>query len=124
MLHSDLLAFIRASIRSVWAIELLLLMKRQGGRAWTAEELVHEMRASQAVVAEVLTTFEAAGLTRRDPSGAFIYSPAAPALGQLADELEQLYRERPGTVIKAVLSSPNDKLQSFADAFRFKGDPK
>jgi len=124
LLHPDLLAFVRASIRSVWAIELLSLLRREPGRVWTAEALVQEMRASQAVVAEVLATFETAGLVRCEPDGACVYAPAAPALDHLAGQLEQLYRERPGTVIKTILSTPNDKLQSFADAFRFKGEPR
>lgn len=122
--NPDLQAFIRACVRSVWALELLVLLKREPVRAWTAEGLVHEMRASTAVVADVLECFEQTGLVRQEPPGSWTYAPAAPALAQLADQLETAYRERPARVIKAILSSPNDKLQSFADAFRFKGDPK
>ena len=120
MISSDLLAFIRASIQSVWALELLLLLKRDSSRTWTVPALVQEMRASNPLVTGVLVTFEAVGLVRREEDGAYVYAPAAPALAALADQLENAYRLRPAAVVKAILSSPNDKLQSFADAFRFK----
>jgi hypothetical protein len=117
---SELLAFVRAYVRSVWALELLLLLKREPGRAWTAEGLVQEMRASLPLVSEGLAGFEAAGLVRRDGATGYLYDPN-PSLGRLADELARAYQERPNAMVKAILSSPNDKLQSFADAFRFKG---
>lgn len=124
MINSELQAFIRACVRSVWALELLVLLKQEPGKAWTAEALVQEMRSSTAVVTGALAAFEATGLVLQDPPEVWTYAPAAPALGQLADQLEAAYRERPGKVIKTIMSSPNDKLQSFADAFRFKGDSK
>jgi hypothetical protein len=117
---SDLLAFIRTSISSVWALELLLLLKRED-RAWTDEALVKELRASDALVADGLAVFETSGLVRRDGGGSFIYDPASPVLRALADELEKTYRERPVSVVRAIVSLPNDKLQNFADAFRFRG---
>ena len=125
MINSELHAFIRACVRSVWALELLVLLRREPGKPWTAEALVHEMRASTAVVSDALAAFEAIGLVRRGEEPAiWTYAPAAPALDQLADQLEAVYRQRPTAVVKTILSLPNDKLQSFADAFRFKGDPK
>ncbi len=120
MINSDLQAFIRASIPSVWALELLLVLRREPVRAWTAEALVQEMRASLPLVQQVLATFESAGLIQVDEAG-YAYAPAAPALKSLADQLAAAYRERPVAVVKAILAAPNDKLQSFANAFRFKG---
>lgn len=122
LISSDLIAFIRASIQSVWALELLLLLKRDADRRWTVPDLVREMRASNPLVTGVIITFEAAGLVRREEDGAYVYAPAAPALAELSNQLEVAYAHRPAAVVKAILSSPNDKLQSFADAFRFKDD--
>jgi hypothetical protein len=122
VISPDLQSFIARSVRSVWALELLLLLKREPERAWTADALVAEMRASAPLVAEVLATFESSGLTRRNAEGEHLWAPNGPALALLSDELERLYRERPATTVKAILSTPNDKLQSFADAFRIRGD--
>lgn len=124
MISPDLISFIGGSIRSVWALELLLVLKRDEARAWTAGQLVQEMRASAPLVGDVLGTFETAGLVRSEGERAYRYDPASPVLRDLCDELERAYRERPSAVIKTILSSPNDKLQSFADAFRFKGEAK
>jgi hypothetical protein len=82
------------------------------------------MRASATLVRDVLVTFETAGLVRPEPDGDYRYAPAGPALAALADQLELTYRERPVAVVNAILASPNDKLQSFADAFRLNGDRK
>ena len=52
--------------------------------------------------------------------GAYTFAPASPALQELCALLELEYRERPVTVVDAIVSTPNDRLKNFADAFRFK----
>ena len=52
----DLAAFVREHVRSVWAVELLLLLKRAPDRAWPPEALTAELRA----LAEQLMVREAA----------------------------------------------------------------
>lgn len=116
----DLLAFIRGSIRSVWALELLLLMRNRRDRSWTADGLVQELRASTPLVTDVLGAFEAAGLVTRDEEGRYAYAPASAALDHYCDVLDRTYRERPVSVVNAIVTAPNDKLQNFADAFRLK----
>lgn len=116
----DLLAFIRGSIRSVWALELLLLMRNRRDRDWTAEQLVQELRASTPLVSDVLNTFEAAGLVTRSTDDRYAYAPASAALARYCDTLDSAYRERPVSVVNAIVTAPNDKLQNFADAFRLK----
>ena len=119
----ELLGFISGSIRSVWGLELLLLLKRQPERAWASEELVRELRASTMVVDESLEVFRAAGLVMCEDDGRCTYAPASPVLAQLCDDLEKAYRERPVAIVNAI-ASRRDKIQSFADAFRLKDQPK
>jgi hypothetical protein len=116
----DLEAFVRGSIRSVWALELMLLLRGAPGRAWTEAELVRELRGSPTIAAEALDGLQAGGLVARLEDGRVSYAPIAPALGALADRLAAAYRERPGRVIRAIAGTPSDRLQSFADAFRFR----
>jgi DNA-binding transcriptional ArsR family regulator len=120
--EEELLAFVRGSVRSVWALELLLLMRRSRGRTWSADELVRELRASVPLVSQVLTAFTAAGLVHDDGEGRVVYAPASEALNALVGRLEDLYRERPVAVINLIVGASSDKLQSFADAFRLRGD--
>lgn len=119
--NQDLLDFIHSTIRSVWALEMLLALRRHGDRAWTVEELTAELRASTTLVADNLTVFEAAGLVLRD-GDRFRYAPASALLESLCAGLEAAWRERPVTVTNAIVSPRGDKLRALANAFRLKGD--
>lgn len=119
MISDDLLSFIRASIRSTWALELLLFMRKQAHRSLAPDALVLALRATPALVSTCLDQLQTAGLVVRDEDGSWRYAPAAAALDQLAAELEAAYAERPVAVINAIMATPTDRLKSFADAFRF-----
>lgn len=119
----DVLSFIREHIRSVWALELLLKLKADPERCWSADELVEAMRASHVLVDDNLAALMSAGLVVPDDAGCFRYHAAAPALARLCDELEETYRVRPVTVIRWI-SAPAERLQSLADAFKFRGGGK
>ena len=117
---ADLAAFVREHMRSVWAVELLLLLRRDPERCWPAEALVAELRASTNLVADNLAAFERRGLAVRDDAGCWRYAPAAAPLDALAGRLERAYRERPVAVIN-LISRP-DPIQGLADAFKWRGD--
>jgi DNA-binding transcriptional ArsR family regulator len=119
----DLLSFVREHIRSVWALELLLLLRRNAERCWRPAELVAELRASQALVSDNLSKLQDAGLAVRDDDGCWRYAPAAPVLDALCDDLEAAYRQRPVAVVN-MIAKPANPLQSLADAFKFRGDGK
>jgi hypothetical protein len=119
VLSEDLLSFIRASIRSTWALELLLLMRKRAPHASAPGELVLALRAAPTLVGTCLDQLQQAGLIVREESGHWRYAPAAPALDQLVGELEAAYAERPVTIVNAIMATPTDRLKSFADAFRF-----
>ncbi|MET0294303.1 MAG: hypothetical protein ABW042_04745 [Phenylobacterium sp.] len=114
-----LLTFVREHIRSVWALELLLLLRRAPERNWTPDDLVRELRASGPLVSANLQALQNAGLIACDEAGRCRYAPAAEVLDRLCAELEAAYRERPVALIN-VIASPPDKLQSLADAFRIR----
>jgi hypothetical protein len=116
----DVFQFIREHVRSVWALELLLRLKRDPERCWTIDELVGDLRASHSLVADNLAAFESAGLVVADDRGCFRYQPAAAVLAKVCDDLDAAYRAKPVTVIRWI-SAPTERLQSLADAFKFKG---
>lgn len=115
----DLLAFIRRSVPSVWALDVLLLVRRPPTRSWSMGELVGELRASDAVVTGVLAGFQRDGLVVRDDDDRFRFAPAGQLLDDLAQALAEAYAERPFAVISAIVST-EEKLQSLAEAFRIK----
>lgn len=118
----NLLSFVREHVPSVWALELLLLLRRDPDRCWSPGDLVRELRASQMLVADNLQRLERSGLVAPD-EGCFRYAPAAPVLEELCAQLEASYRERPVAVIN-MIAKPSSPVQSLADAFKFRGDGK
>jgi hypothetical protein len=117
---ADLAAFVREHVRSVWAVELLLLLRRDRERCWLPDALVAELRASTNLVGDNLSAFERGGLAVCDDAGCWRYAPANPALDDLVERLEKAYRERPVRVIN-LISRP-DPIQGLADAFKWRGD--
>jgi hypothetical protein len=101
--EDDLLAFIASAIGSIWAIELLLLLKHDPGRGWDSASLVRELRSSSIVVDEALERLRVAGLVIQCPAGLHRYHAAPPELDEIASELEQIYRTKPTAVIRAIV---------------------
>ncbi len=121
MIPEDVAGLIQ-SLRSLWAIELLLLLHRAPTRAWAIEDLVRELRGSPSVVGEVLARLEGLGLAGRTPEGVWRYHPASPTLADLVARLDRLSIERPLAVAQEIHGAPNEKLRAFSDAFKLKED--
>ena len=111
-------SFIRGSFRSMWALELLLHLKRMHERAWSAAELVDALRGSALIVDQSLDGLMRAGLVSVDGEGCARFQPATAEIERLADETEQLYARRPDAVRRIIVSGNHDGLAIFADAFR------
>ena len=60
-LSPDLSAFIESAVPSVWALETLLLLRRDADRVWPADRLVAELRANLNLVSDCLGGLERAG---------------------------------------------------------------
>lgn len=120
MFSDDATAFIRAAIRSVWALETLRSLRVQKSRTWSARALTQELRASELVIREVLTTFQAVGLLETEADGAVRYAPASPELDAVAGEIVVEYERRPIAVMKEIYAVETSKIQDFANAFRLK----
>jgi len=118
--NQDLLQFITSSFRSVWALELLLLLKRDR-RPWRQDELVTTMRASDLVISKALAPLLAAGLASQDEDGV-LYMPVSADVAKLVERTESLYAARPDAVRRAIVSASVEGLTAFADAFRLRKD--
>jgi hypothetical protein len=114
----DLFRFIGSSFRSVWALELLLLVKREP-RVWSRPELISTLRASELVVNKALDELVAAGLVSIEGEGAR-YTPVSDDMARFVDRVEQLYLARPDAVRREIVSSAASGATAFADAFRLR----
>jgi hypothetical protein len=113
--------FAGSSIASIWALELLLVLKGPPARSWTGDELIKQLRGSQSAIAEALFQLQSSGLIAED-GGAYYYRPSSPEQNDLVCELERLYRAKPVALISAIANAPTRKLQILSDAFRIKKD--
>lgn len=111
---------IRAHIASVWALELILLLRRTADRSWLPQQLSDELRATVALVTSCLQHFERIGLVVPDEGGRYRYSPVSAIMDEFCTALAAEYRERPVAVIN-LIAAPEERIQQLADAFRFKG---
>jgi hypothetical protein len=106
----EIAQFICTYIPSVWALELLLLLRREPWRSWAPCDLVKD---------DNLCRFERHGLAVKEGEG-WHYAPANPLLDRAAAQLGEIYRERPMYTI-GLIARP-DPLRAFSDAFRIKKD--
>lgn len=104
----------------MWALELLLVLKRER-RTWSRAELVSTLRASDLVVAQALDGLLAAGLISIEGEGAS-YTPANDDIARHVMQLEKLYAARPDAVRRAIVSTSASGATAFADAFKLRKD--
>lgn len=114
----DLLRFIGSSFRSVWALELLLVLKREP-RLWTRAELISTLRASDLVVNKAIDELVAAGFVTVESDGAR-YTPVSEEIAGRVKQVEKLYSARPDAVRRAIVSTTASGATAFADAFRLR----
>jgi hypothetical protein len=116
--EEDILEFAGGSFRSIWALELLLTLRRSA-RRWTPADIIKELRSSRVVVIEALNNLNVAGLVVQEDNGDYRYGGIG-QIEQMVSELERLYAIKPGLVMRSIVNSPNTKLQILSDAFRIK----
>jgi len=114
----EILRFIAASFPSVWALELLLVLRRER-RPWSQAELVAALRASELVVSRALDALVAAGLASLDKEGA-VYLPVNEEVDICIGRTEELYRARPNVVRRAIIAANTGSATAFADAFKLR----
>jgi len=118
--EDDVLRFAAGLFKSVWALELLLTLRRGRDRSWPADELIKELRSSEVVIVEALTNLVVAGLVVEEEGKQFRYHVGSPGIDEMVAELEKLYAVKPTVVMREIVTTPNLKLKILSDAFRIK----
>ena len=124
-LPAELRELIRWNLESIDHMEMLVLLHRSAPRAWSLDELAHELHLPARTTAQCMESLargQLASVAREAPGPAtapyYRYAPATDALSRAVDMLAREYDERPVALVTAVRSRPSVVLQSFADAFR------
>jgi len=110
--------FLKRIVRSAWGLEVLLLMRTTQSRNWTAAELSAQLRGSIPLVEDILNALLRAHVVTLEADRRYRYGPAERETENVVAELAKLHSEYPLAVIKEIVRAPNDKIQSFVDAFR------
>ena len=90
MTEDAILEFVSKAFRSVWHMELLLVLHQEPRRAWEIDALARELRASVAVVRQSVNALIPASLMVADH-----FQANSAELAVLADGLVDLYNRRP-----------------------------
>lgn len=120
--QEEVAAFIRASFRSVWDLEMLCHLRRTPEEGQQPATLVSRLRASDLVVVNSLAALLSAGLIVEESDHSVRYAPVSDDLDRLAAQAEQLYRRSPDAVRRMIVTATNPGLSAFADAFRLRKD--
>ena len=119
----ELQSFIQDSIPTVDAAELLLVLALHPERTYQVTELIDAMRptaVSEPVVRRYLGHFQSRGLVKTQENNSHQYSPETPGLGDMVRALTKVFNERPVTLVRMIYAPKDEKIRSFADAFRLK----
>jgi hypothetical protein len=118
----DVSSFIRATFRSVWALELLCFLRQERDRSLSHEEMVAGLRGSDLVVLQSVDSLTAAGLVLVEADGSARYRPVSDDLDALAEAAAALYAKSPDAVRRTIVAAANPAITAFADAFRLRRD--
>ncbi len=104
-------------------LETLLLLRRDPQRSWSVEDLVRQLYISEQMCTAMVYDLERRRFLERDRStGSVRYKCEVPEVDETVALLDDLYRERRVAIISEIHSTPVSKVQTFADAFRFRKD--
>jgi predicted ArsR family transcriptional regulator len=116
--------FLESHIDSIEKLEVLLLLRNQPARTWTAGGVAQELRIMEASAQGRMEDLCARGLVSCEGGTppTYRFAPTSSEDSQAVTELATTYATRRVSVISFIFSRPTDRLRSFANAFRLKKD--
>jgi hypothetical protein len=114
-------SFVAEHVRSVAALEVLLLLRATRPRAWSAAVLAAELRIDAHFAEGRLAELARAGLVEAAGGEAtYRYAPEPAERDALVEQLDLAYAERRVSVVTLIYAAPRDQARAFADAFRMR----
>lgn len=123
-LTDDMRRFILTSIPSVPYLEAILLLRTEPAAPWDAQRVARRLYVGEKQAGELLLSLADAGIAlAEDPAaGPYRYQPTTTELGELLDQLAQVYAADLVGVTRLIHSRIDKRAQQFADAFRLRKD--
>lgn len=130
-ISDDVRRFIQDNIHSVEQLEVLLLLRNEPQKDWSAVEVSQRLFTVPTSAATRLEDLRSLGLialsgnaSQEAGSGQphYRYQSHSSQTEQVIMQLDNLYRERKDTIIQLIFSRPPDRLNTFSNAFRIRRD--
>ena len=115
--------FIADSIDSVGQLEVLLLVRSEPERFWSASEVSDELRSGRSWAEVQLEYLCVEGLlsARESNAPSYRYEPTRPELEAVVARLCEAFESQRAEVIRLVFSQrPSERLRAFSEAFRLR----
>ena len=111
-------------IDSVVQLEILLLLHASPGAEFSGADISTQLRIDAGWAEGQLAELCARGLLKCSDQTPrkYQFGPRDSRLVAATNELARAYSDRRVSIISLIFSKPVDKIQSFADAFRFRKD--
>lgn len=107
----DVRSLVRDHVASMAHLEILILLARAPGQAYSAADVAAETPVDLGTAAGVLRDLAAAGLLAAqhpDGGGTFRFAPATPALRHAAESVADCYARFPVQVVRAVYAQSEE----------------
>jgi hypothetical protein len=120
----DVARFLRANIRSVIQLEMLMLLRRDPERWWTAAELDQALRSSLEASKQNLRELVERGLVEAnsDVDPRYRHRLADPSHEPLVAQVAGLFQTHFHALIHMIYSGRHRSVEDFANAFKIKSD--
>lgn len=117
----DVESFIVGNFRSIWALDLVRILMADAETGFSPDELVKQLRASNAVVQQSVGALSSVGLVIVEKGRIRLHIQNDQAR-ELLEAAVELYRRRPDRVRRLIIAAASPGLTAFADAFRLRKD--
>lgn len=118
-ISQDLKTFVKEHIHSVFSLEVLLLLRREQSRSFTASEVANELGIENDVTPQLLELTSAKLICTANGDGAkYRYAPVDTELESLVDHLAVAYAKQRVPILSLILTEHADRIRGFVEAYR------
>lgn len=112
--------FVRREIKSVFQLEVLLLLHRTRERMWTVMEISQELAIEPEVAEAQVVRLEDLGLIqiRQTTPISYFYGPKDQNDEMIVEQLAFTYAKQRVGLFSLILSESDSRIRRFAEAFR------
>jgi hypothetical protein len=119
-ISQELKTFLKGHIRSVFGLEVLLLLRRERIRSFTAPVIASEVGIEIDVAQQQLSELTSANLieTMNGEVATYRYAPVDQTLASLVDQLAAAYAKQRVPILSLILAEHEDRTRCFVEAYR------